>query len=224
MAKKATAFPYAPGYGFEDSKSMHQHIALHLGDVCDDHVVGGVDVHESFCLGGLYELNELYIDADYRGKGYGRMLIEKAILLLHELDNGPFFIEAYCYADVVGFYKKLGFEDCGLYARTDLHLVRYYDTGAEAQPTLESGESLPDLSEYFINKGREYVFYLTQMEGAQRNRFLKIKKIHYCSKKAATKWMEDTKQILLDHCDVDDEEVKLALDNLIKLYAILVME
>lgn len=53
-------------------------------------------------------IQKLVVDKNYRGKGIGKRLIEKAIKKLKEL--GTLYIPINCEAENIGFYEKVGFK------------------------------------------------------------------------------------------------------------------
>ena len=66
-------------------------------------------LHSSVSMKGMYLLNDLYIDIDYRGKGVGTLLIEKAKQLCKEKGLKGLAIQTAYDNPAQQLYKRLGF-------------------------------------------------------------------------------------------------------------------
>jgi len=74
--------------------------------------------------------------------------------------------------------------------------------------------------DFFKSKQAELLFYLTQLEGKQRNRLLGLRDEHYSNKELAKKWYREMAQYV--HPDKGGNEKAFA--TLRKIYEILVEE
>jgi predicted N-acetyltransferase YhbS len=54
-------------------------------------------------------LGGVIVNADYRGRGYAREVVEAAVERARSL--GPAFVVLFCHADRSGLYRRLGFQD-----------------------------------------------------------------------------------------------------------------
>lgn len=70
----------------------------------------------------------------------------------------------------------------------------------------------------FISKGHEYNFYLTKLEGQQRNKLLNITDHHYDNPKLAKQWYDTILHHITPLKDINAQNI------LLKLYKILVEE
>lgn len=78
-----------------------------------DFIIDASEEHD-----GIYYLNWMSINEDYRGNNYGNILLDKTISLLKELDDGyPIFLNACSFdkkisnKDLANVYKKRGFRN-----------------------------------------------------------------------------------------------------------------
>jgi putative acetyltransferase len=78
----------------------------------DDEIVGGAGVYPTDGLPlGCCELVKLYLVSTVRGKGFGKMLIEKCFSTAKEFDFDAIYLETMPeLGTAVGLYEKCGFE------------------------------------------------------------------------------------------------------------------
>jgi len=83
-------------------------------------------------------------------------------------------------------------------------------------------EAVQDIKEYkndyFKSKEKEFLFYLTKLEGKQRNKLLGITDEHYADKKLAKEWYKNLSKLVHPDMGGTDE----AFNTLQKLYNIMV--
>ncbi len=61
-----------------------------------------------------YEIERIYLKKEFQGKGYGRVLIEKAIQVAISKKKKEVWLGVWeKNPDAIGFYKKMGFEEFG---------------------------------------------------------------------------------------------------------------
>jgi predicted GNAT family N-acyltransferase len=90
--------------------------AFHLGAFENDHLVGIVSAYPETKAGQIDQANEWRIrgmatEPSVRGKGYGKLLVEKSIELIRDKGGK----EVWCNArtPACGFYLKFGFQKVG---------------------------------------------------------------------------------------------------------------
>jgi hypothetical protein len=82
-----------------------------------------------------------------------------------------------------------------------------------------------DAPEGFVSKTSAYVFYLTQLEGKQRNKFLGITDDLYDDVKKANKWYKNiSKYVHPDIVNNNSKEIEMAFIKLKKLYDVMIEE
>jgi DnaJ-class molecular chaperone len=75
----------------------------------------------------------------------------------------------------------------------------------------------------FCSKSKEYLFYLINLEGEQRNKLLGITDTHYEDKAEATKWYHEIAKHV--HPDQNtDKKANIAFDILTKIYNTMIDE
>jgi hypothetical protein len=99
---------------------------------------------------------------------------------------------------------------------------------------IETNEELNDAIEFikkninfsentFCSKEKEYLFYLNNLEGEQRNKLLGITDVHYEDKNEAKKWYHEISKYI--HPDKNkDSSADMAFRTLAKIYEILIDE
>jgi len=75
-------------------------------------------------------------------------------------------------------------------------------------------------NDFFKSKQAELLFYLTKLDGKQRNRMLGLKNEHYSNNKLAKKWYRD----LVKYVHPDTGGNEKAFSTLKKIYDILIEE
>lgn len=78
---------------------------------------------------------------------------------------------------------------------------------------------------FFTSKQAEYIFYLTKLEGKQRNKLLGLKDEHYEDKEVAKKWYREIAKLVHPDKDVENKyEENEAFNTLNKIYQVLIEE
>lgn len=74
-------------------------------------IIGGCGIFPTTSLPeGCAELVKFYLSADYRGKGIGRMLMERSIESAREMDYRQIYLESMPeLSKAIGMYEKAGF-------------------------------------------------------------------------------------------------------------------
>ena len=104
----------------DDLKGRYQEIHLFLKDD-DDHVCGGI--LGEICWNWL-EIQYLFVELEYRGRGYGKKLMQEAQKIANEKQCDFIKVDTLSF-QALDFYKKEGFEVFGMIENAGRH-THYY--------------------------------------------------------------------------------------------------
>ena len=77
----------------------------------DNQVVGGVGIAEYESVPGCAELQKLYLIDEYKGRGYGKMLVELAEEKAKELGYTEIYLETHTnLKEAISLYEKMNYE------------------------------------------------------------------------------------------------------------------